>query len=284
MAMQINQTLVKLSEIGPLPTEEVHYRYIDVYRVQGLATIPGRVEVPLSFNKTGVEAALVSDPNSALAPIDFRQSLATFVLKGLFAGGATDLEFDELCAGLRAERAKRFQIPSVFLVVKIDGVAQLQASERSWLFRNMRVVIDGINKKSIRAECRYTVASVATAAAFAAWDKSPHIDRVADGIALRRQDGEDLCSLTFSMGPAELNVARPLVDDDIAAISEVANCLMQEPRFETPLRLLVDSTLQRVDKLEAFLLAWASLEVLVKKFTRPVGKIRVKSAHSVKTV
>jgi hypothetical protein len=155
----------------------------------------------------------------------------------------------------------------VFLVVKIDGVAQLQASERSWRFRNMRVVIDGINKKAIRAECRYTAASVATAAAFAAWDKSPHIDRVADGIALRRQDGEDLCSLTFSMGPAELNVARPLVDDDIAAISEVANCLMQEPRFETPLRLLVDSTLQRVDKLEAFLLAWASLEVLVKKFT-----------------
>jgi hypothetical protein len=80
--MQINQTLVKLREIGPLRSEEVHYRYIDVYRVQGFATIPGGVEVHLPLNKAGVEAALVSDPNSALAPIDFRQSLATFVLKG----------------------------------------------------------------------------------------------------------------------------------------------------------------------------------------------------------
>jgi hypothetical protein len=266
--MQINQDLVKLRESGSIASETVDYTFIAAYQVQGFSALPDGKPISLPIADDRVEATLVADPNAVLLPIDERQAIANVVLTGLI----TDASFEDSLRAILEERSKAFRIPWVYLALKINGQTQLTASEQSWQFRDLRVVVDGVDKSAVRSHCRPLVVAIANAVSLSIWDMSPHLVKVTDGVAIRRSNGEGVCSVSFSMGSPDAYVSRPVSDADLSAIANRADHLIQEPRLQTPSRLLVDSSIRKNDRLESFLLAWAALEVLIKKYTVGIEK------------
>jgi hypothetical protein len=71
----------------------------------------------------------------------------------------------------------------------------------------------------------------------------------------------------ISGGNASLTVARPATDQDVGTIQDSLAGLVKNTRLTSPSRLLIDAPHSSGDRLEAFILAWAALEMAIRKCT-----------------
>src|SRR5688572_9120781 len=124
-----------------------------------------------------------------------------------------------------------------------------------------------VDKTSLKEHYQPVVAALLTATALVVGDHSPDLDRVTEGILLTLQDGRILYSMTLQGGAARATTARGVTERDAASIGSETQRLLENPQMSHPSRLLVDALCRQQDRLESFLLAWASLEMLINKHT-----------------
>lgn len=125
---------------------------------------------------------------------------------------------------------------------------------------------DAVDRTALKAKYASLVRAALAAVALSV-DTTTDVANVAEGIALTLPDGRPLYSLTMTAGSARLTTARPATDKDARAIEMAMATLIGDERLATPSRLLVDALRSAADRLEAFLFAWAGLEMVIRKYT-----------------
>jgi hypothetical protein len=258
-----------------LPATPITYRFVSVHRIVGfsdLRTTPALQaarEIPLNLGIAGVSATLIVDPNAALSEVDRAAALAHLLLLG-FAGqrapGDVLNAVHEQAAVYAQERLKKFGAPGVYLVLEARGELISTPTEVARDLDGALFAFDAVDKTAIKA--RYApLVSAALAAVALSVDTTTDVANVADGISFTLPDGRQLYSVTMTVGSASLTTARPATDKDARAIEMAMAALIGDERLATPAQLLVDALRSTADRLEAFLFAWAGLEMVVRKCT-----------------
>jgi hypothetical protein len=258
-----------------LPATPVHFRFVSVHRIVGFSGLrTGRelsavTDLPLQLGVEGVTARLTTDFSESLLEVDRGAAVAKLMLLG-FAGNrspGSKIEAVEEHARAHAnERVKKLGPSGVYLVVEVRGNLVTTPTD---VARDLGAVVfafDAVDKKELKARHEPLVSTALTAIALAV-DTTTNVSLVADGVALTLSDGRPLYSLTFTAGNLSATVARPASDKDVGAIEHAIAVQLQDERLRSPSRLLVDALRSTDDRLEAFILAWAALEMMIRKYT-----------------
>jgi hypothetical protein len=258
-----------------LPATSVTYRFVSVHRIVGFSDLRptpellAAREIPLNLGVAGVSATLIFDPNAALSEVDRGAALGQLMLLGFTgqrAPGDVLNAVHEQAAVYAQERLKKFGAPGVYLVLEARGDLISTPTEVARDLGGALLAFDAVDKTALKAQYAPLV-SAAVAAVALSVETTTDVANVADGIALALPDGRQLYSVTMTGSSASLTTARPATDKDARAIEMAMAALMGDERLATPSRLLVGALRSTADRLEAFLFAWAGLEMVIRKYT-----------------
>ena len=255
--------------MGTLSVQPVKYEFISVHHIVGFSTLPNNGDLPIVTGQDDVVASLVADPNPTLAPLDRDTALRGLMLGQIFGQGVEEdllRTADERAAVSAIERTKRFRIPGVFLVIRAVGGTETQACNAALLERAV-IGFDAVDKATLKQRYQPVVAALLTATVLVIDTNSADLDTVAEEISLTLQDGRALYSMTLQGGTARATTARAVKESDAVSIGTETRRLLVHPELSHPSRLLVDAMRRHQDRLESFLLAWASLEMLINTHT-----------------
>lgn len=256
-----------------LASTRVQYRFISVHRIAGLSAIRAGVEMaselPVDVGRQGVSATLTVNPNSALTEIDRGASLAYLMLMG-FTGHTMPEDIlravHQQAAQHAEERLKRFGPSSVYLVIEAHDAIDTNPTDIARDLGAALLAFDAVDKPALGTKYQELVQAALTSIALCV-DTTPEVAPVAEGIALILPDGRPLYSVTITGGNANLTVARPATEQDAHAIQESLTGLLKDTRLSSPSQLLADALRSTGDRLEGFILAWAALEMTIRKYT-----------------
>jgi hypothetical protein len=255
-------------QLETLPAQTVSYTFISVFRAVGFSAIPDKNASV--FTDDGVDVAFVDDPTEVLRPIDERGAIAELLLRAVFRGEQTGDDIraavDERIAHYVSQRGKAHTNPGVYLVVKVAGAAYAKECKGRDIGIGV-LAIEAVDKREIAASRRALVSAYVTAASISAERTSPEVIKVSEGVCLSLANGRPFYSITFESGQLGLQTSRKLGDEDVESIAKLAMGLMANAMLATPARLLADAVARLNERLEAFILAWAALEILTKKAT-----------------
>jgi hypothetical protein len=255
--------------LTPLPATPIGFRFVSVTRIAGLAGLPENRDLPLRLGVTeGARAFLTLDPNPALAAVD-RFALLGHLMMSWFQGEAGPTEMLERIEKLRAqqaaERIKDYP-QGVYLVVEVLGDVTSTPTQIARDLGTAVVALDAVDKVAITTRYRSLV-NAAVAALLLGADISMEVVSVLEGVELTLPDGRPLYSYTFTLGTPRLSFGRPASIEDARGFERLLPALHANVGLATPSRLLVDALRKRDDQLEAFILAWAALEMVIRKHT-----------------
>lgn len=257
--------------IMPLPAVPVRYAFLSVHRIVGFSSLPEGRPLAIDLGIDGVTASLVGDPNPALIQIDRWSALAVLMMSA-FGGrteGADILAIAEKKAHERArERAKDQTAPGVYILLRVEGWAETEPTTASRDLGAAVFASDAIDKDAIKARHAGLASVVLTAISLTVDRTSPDLVSIAEGVELTLSDGRPLYSITFTAGAPKVSTARTPSGRDSRRIAELAQRLLATDDLATPARLLVDALRNNDARLEGFILAWAALEMIVRKQTR----------------
>jgi hypothetical protein len=258
-----------------LPATPVAYWFVSAHRIVGFSELRtgqelgATRELPLNLGVAGMSAYLTSDPNAALIEIDRGTAVGHLMLLG-FGGHRTPGDVlkavNEQAAGYAQERLKKFATPGVYLVLQARGELVTAPTEIARDLGGALFAFDAVDKKALRAQYAPLVSAALTAVALTV-NTTADVTLVADGIALTLPDGRPLYSVTMTGGNVNVITSRPATDSDARAIEKAMTAVLRDERLRSPSRLLVDALRSSSDRLEAFIFAWAALEMVVRKYT-----------------
>lgn len=251
-----------------LPATKLRYRFVSVHRIVGLSALPEGKDLPLRLDYPGAQATLTLDPNPPLAPIDRGTALGYLMLMG-FQGHSAGPDILLAVEGLREERARerleRFPA-AVFLVIEARGTVTSIPADAARDLKDAILAFDAVDKEALK-RTHQPLANAALTAMVLTLNTSSDVAAVLDGVELALPDGRPLYSFTARMGAARLSVARPATANDVQVFQQTVSKLLNDVRLASPTRLWVDALKSSGDRLVAFILAWAALEMLVRKYT-----------------
>jgi hypothetical protein len=255
--------------VVPLEAVPVRYRFVSAHRVVGLSALPENRDLALDLGEAHVTARLTLDPNTALAAVDRGAALAYLMFRAAFQGnnfGPDILAAVETEVAERAsERRERFP-NAVFLLLEALGQVTSTPTEVARDLKEAVFAFDAIDKAAIQT-AHQPLVSAALAAMALNHDASADIIRLSEGVELKLPDGRPLYSLSIRGGPAKVIAARPATVATAEAFQRAVRTLLHDEHLASPTRLWVDAVRSTNNRLEAFILAWAALEMLIRKFT-----------------
>ena len=253
----------------PLLATDAAYEFVSVHRVVGLTTAGLETDQSIGLDDPAAKAVLTINPQRYLAAVDRSKAVGNLAIRAMVGQrgeGEIQKLLDEIVQTIASERAKAHSLPAACIVVcvsgrttTIDGVTASDLGDSVLAFR-------AVDKEAIKARHHALVRDVLTATALVVDQTTLDVVPIAEGVALTLPDGRPLHSVTIS-GSAKLSSARPVADADLAAIGSIFRQLRATPSLSTPSRLLADALRSGDDDLQGFVLAWAGLEILIKKHT-----------------
>jgi hypothetical protein len=226
-------------------------------------------ELPISLGQAGVTGALTVDPSPALSELDRGAAAGYLMLMGFLGRTVPEdmvKEIHDHAAQRTEERAKRFGPSAVYFLVEARGEIATTPTDNVRDLGAVMLAFDAVDKRALAAQYHALVSAALTAVSLG-MDTTPDIAPVSEGVALTLEDGRPLYSVTIIGGNASLTVARPATDQDALKIQHRLTGLLQNARLASPSRLLINALRSSGDRLEAFILGWAALEMVIRKCT-----------------
>lgn len=261
--------------VTALPATPVRYRFVSVHRIVGFSELRQSpdlltvLDLPLNLDLPEVSAYLTMDPNPPLTEVDRGAAVGHMMLQG-FAGqrtaGDTLAAVHERAADYAKERLKASGIPGVYLVLEGNGNLVTTPTEVARDLGGAILAFDSVDKRALMENFAPLV-SAALAGVVLNVDTTSDVSLVSHGISVTLPDGRPLYSVTITAGNASLVTSRPATDKDAGKIERAITALIGNQRLVTPSRLLVDALRSTGDRLEAFIFAWAALEMTIRKYT-----------------
>ncbi len=258
-----------------LPATSVRYAFVSVHRIVGFSEIRSGSELrvvrdlPLNLGIADVSARLTADFSADLMEVDRRAALAHLMLLG-FAGqrepGPILEAIHEHAVVLAQERLKKLGPSGVYLVLEARGDVITTPTDIARDLGAALLAFDAVDKKALQKQHEPLMSAALTAVALAV-NTTVDVSLVADGVALTLPDGRPLYSITVTGGNVSLITSRPATESDARAIESVMTAVLRDGRLGSPTRLLVDALRSTADRLEGFILAWAALEMMIRKYT-----------------
>jgi len=193
--------------------------------------------------------------------------LGYLALRAVFQGIHVGSDALQAAEGLREERAKERleKFPSaVYLVVEAIGDKISIATDIARETPEAVIAFDALDKQAITAAHQPLVSAAVTALVLTL-NTTPDAIHVLDGVELTLPDSRPLYTFAASGGAIRVMSARPARGDEVETFEKTVRPLLADNRLTTPSRLLVDALRSTDDRLEAFIFAWAALEVLIGK-------------------
>lgn len=251
----------------PLPATEVAYEFVSVHRIVGLTNAGLEDDKQIDLGDPSAKAVLTINPEPYLTAVDQRQAVGNLALRSLIGqrgDGETGKLLDEIARTIAAERATKHSLPAACIVVSASGRVTTTEGAISRDLGDSVLVFDAVDKEAIKGRHHAIVRDVLTATALVVDQTTLDIVPVAEGVTLSLPDGRPLHSLAFR-GSAKMSTARPATDADLKAMATIFRKVRAMPSLSTPSWLLADALRSGDDDLQGFVLAWAGLEILIKK-------------------
>jgi hypothetical protein len=243
----------------------VNYRYIQIYRVRGVAFRADDPD-PLRLLSGDVNISLSASPDQLLLDVDRKTAVANMLLDGTFGGREGPL-LQRLPAALEEVRNHRNQEfgTGPFLILSAEGSVDEFVPSHLRRLDEFAVCFDAVKKGTISGlwKGRFEAAMVSLALAA---DSFLGVDRVGESVIYYEGDFP-IFSYSFE-GSASAYVSSPIADRVSEDLSLYYNAVAGDPAFERSAALLNVAFEHQNDPLRAFLFAWTSLEILVNKVFR----------------
>lgn len=253
----------------PLEAVPVRYRFVSAHRVVGLSALPENRDLALNLGKAHVTARLTLDPNTTLAAVDRGAALAYLIFSAVFQGkdsGPNILAAVETEVAQRASKRREAFPNAVFLLLEAIGQVTSTPTEVARDLKEAVLAFDAIDKAAIQT-AHQPLVSAALAAMALNLHTSADIIQLSEGVELTLPDGRPLYSLSIRGGPAKVTAARTATVATAEAFQSAVRALLHDEHLASPTRLWVDAIRSTNNPLEAFILAWAALEMLIRTFT-----------------
>jgi hypothetical protein len=255
--------------VVPLEAVPIRYRFVSAHAVVGLSALPESRDLALDLGEAHVTARLTLDPNIALAAVDRGAALAYLIFRAAFQGqnsGPNILAAVETEVAERA-RQRRERFPNgVFLLLEALGQVTSSPTDVARDLKGAVLAFDAIDKAAIQTAHQPLVIAALAALALSV-DASASIIQISEGVELTLPDGRPLYSLSIRGGPAKVIAARPATVATAEAFQRAVRALIHDEHLASPTRLWVDALRSTDDRLEAFIVAWAALEMLIRRYT-----------------
>jgi len=254
--------------VSQLPAMPVQYEFVSVHRLVGFSYLPDEREIAIDIGRADVAVSLVGNPNQLLAQLDRSTAVGELMLRA-FVGqtvGADILKaVDQRATEYATERAKQHGVPGVFLVLRAFGEIVSQETGISRDLGGAVLAFDAVDKEELKHVHQRLVTAALTAAVLAVDQASADLVKVTEGAFFTFSDGRPLYSMIGTVGGAKVSMARAPTDRDASSIGTLTRQLSESGTLGNPSRLLVDALRSGEGRLEAFILAWAALEMLISK-------------------
>lgn len=270
-----NEPIEDAVALTQLPPSTVKYRFISIHRIGAFNRVPrsldgsSQQQCAIDLDVADAKAFLTQDASAAWLAIDRNTAVGCHLLFGSDVKqnatsflGAIEAKAIEIAANRQAKLPRA----SVFLVIEAVGEIATPELHPVRDLGDAVVALDAVDKEALCAQNQNLVETVVSSVALSI-GRYADIELLVDGVTLTLPDGRPLYSATFTGHGTALASARPATLQEIAAIEQNVSLTLSEPRLTTALRLIVHALRSREDRIEAFLLAWAALEMVIKKFT-----------------
>jgi hypothetical protein len=252
-----------------LPETPLRYRFVSVHRIAGLSALPEGRDATLDLGAANVTATLTTDPTPALAAVE-RCAALGFLMLSAFQGREAGKDILGDAEKIHQERAseRREKFPgAIYLVVQAHGEVTSSRTEAARDLEGAVLALDAVDKIAIRRLYDRLI-EVAVTSVVLTLNATSDVVAVTDGVTFEMPDGRPLYSLSFRMGQARMTLSRVATTDDVQAFQRTAGALLNDARLQGPSRLFVDALRRSGDRLEAFIMGWAAIDMLLGKYTR----------------
>lgn len=254
-------------------------RYIAIYRLYGANELPDEVKNAdlLAVKSPSIRTILTSDPGPILEHIDKSAALGMLLFKGAFApekAGTLQERLAEI-EGLRASRAEQ---PGIGIFLVFDGETEIPIPEFEMRrdTDDFAICMDAVDKSEIRETFHPHVQCVIAALSMTLPENADRtVERIGEVVYLIDPDnGKPIYTFTLKAGIGRLSIGSPLTSSIIAETAALAAKLVVRNTIPRPTNLLITSFERKTDALQAFIAAWAALEIFVNTTFKSTYKQR----------
>lgn len=255
-------------------------RYIGVWKLHGAnKLVDGSSDAEFAtLENPEIKATITAEPEPYFFHIDRSAALGVQLLKSLFAPDKAGTPEERLAAeteNIRTNRANRTET-GVFVI--FEGATDIDVPE----FRahqdtdEFGVCLDSVDKPEIRETFQSFIQAHLTALGISLKDNADRrIEKVGDVVYLvDPENDKPIYAFTMQAGAARASIANPLSQDVITQAAARAPHLMTDRAMVRPVNLLITSLDQSTNELQAFIAAWAALEIFINATFKATYKAR----------
>lgn len=241
----------------------MRYTYVTAWSIVGGIHLPIDLDPQDLHQSQTCAFRLTKNPDQYLDKVDVGLAIANVALTTIFSRTATNNFEVELKRSLEDIRTAR-QKNGWDTVLIAEGYGQaLVSTAASARTDQFTVILDGIDKSSIKKSHSEELESMALALGFEAATPSSFV-KIAEGIYFTDSEGRTAYSLSVSLsgrGSTSIGLSR----DRIANISSRFQTIQSSSTLRSVRRLCFRMAEHENDPLRAFLFGWSALEILISK-------------------
>ena len=238
----------------------MRYTYTAAWAVVGGGALQEESQLTVPASSESAQFILTRDPDTLLARVDEASALGLLMFMGGYENFQTALA--SVIEEIKAERNKKIAAKTV-LVFQTHGEIDTSVKEPLREFDTFVGCFDAVDKNSVRQLHQTNIETMKVAVAFES-DPPSRFAYLTDGIHLLNDSGKPVYSFTPSMN-LELFRSTPLSEEATNRIRDRYTALNQANDIDSVYRLFSQMAEYGTDRLKAFLLGWAALEILIAK-------------------
>lgn len=243
----------------------MRYTYTAAWAVVGGVTLR-EDSLPIELaSSENARFTLTRDPDTLLAKVDEASAVGRLMLKGLVGQkGPADFQM-ALASEVQEIKTERKMKVGAQAVLLFQAHGEIKASVKEPLREHGTFIVtfDAIERDRVRQLHQTDIEAMKVALAFES-DPPSRFAYLADGTYLLNDAGKPIYSISFSIS-AEGCVSTPLSNEAAARIGARYAALNQENDFDSVERLFSEMADYGTNRLKAFMLGWAALEILIAK-------------------
>lgn len=243
-------------------------RYVAVYKLTGVSTLPGDGDVDLvDLPELDARALLTVNPDSYCFHIDRFSALLREIMNGILGqteGADLSSRLADQQQQVQKNRRKKFGA-GVFLV--IEGKAEITEPD----FRVRRDLneiafcFDGYAKDEVHGSLRSVVSGVLAVCGLGIPAKKDFSVKYVGDVSYLYESETDkaVYSITERAGSIVASLSGPLEDETVHFVGAHAKTLCTDKLLSKIANLYIQSFETQTDTLRSFIVAWAALEIFV---------------------
>lgn len=242
----------------------MRYTYTAAWAVVGGGTLQEESQLTELASSESTQFILTRDPDALLVKVDEASALGRLMLTGPWHP-RSDYYRTELASEIeeiKAERKKKIAAQTV-LVFQAHGEIDASIKEPRE-YDTFVATFDAVEKNVVRERHRTDIEAMKVAVAFESHVPS-RFAHLTDGIyLLNHSSGKPVYSVSVSLN-AEFNLSTPISAEAAKWIRDLYTALNQANDIDSVYRLFSQMAEYGTNRLKAFLLGWAALEILIAK-------------------